>query len=232
MNNNPHNRQQGWGLLECLIATGLAAWLMLSVWQVLWLYRSSYREVNQQLAEGFDFMLIASMLRDRIRHAGFTPCGAVTHLVTQPALPAYEISKHATQITFNRMSSPYDQVSVLTDWQLHLASGHPMSLNRPYLLADCFHAERIAIIQQVAGSILLARSLHFHYVPPTYIGEWLSESFNVVDGKGLMYRARRQDVLSREITGFHVEQEKQILRLQLQTHHLGMHEVTAAMRMP
>jgi hypothetical protein len=84
---------------------------------------------------------------------------------------------------------------------------------KTHLIADCYHAELIhikAIKTSYEGQqVELSNALHFNYLPPVYLGEWLSETYYMryKPYPALMVKTLHADVLSPEVLAFHVKEK-------------------------
>ncbi|MCX7115580.1 MAG: hypothetical protein NTW08_06710 [Gammaproteobacteria bacterium] len=228
----------GVSLIELMIAGSLSSFLVLALWQGLAIHQQTYRVMNQQLTDDVDLVMVSSMLTERIHHAGFTPCLSLAKLVTSDEAKAtllpYQIDNAAHRLTLNRMARGYqDGIKVLGDRQLSVASATVFDLNRVYLIADCSHAELVRVSSHTSNTLTMQQPLRFSYAPPIFLGEWISESFDVVKGKGLMLHALSSDVLSQAIQSFDIQWIKatHLFRLRLGTENHQSHWVVAAMRM-
>lgn len=235
------NKLQGISLLELMLASALSSFIVLAVWQGLAIQQRAMNQIHHHMAVDVELASVASILRDRIRHAGFSPCLSLAHLVTldeeaNPLLP-YQLDELGQRLTLNRMGDAYQEVTVINDHELRV--NRQKKSTSVHLISDCFHAELVRISQHDRNGILLQHPLRFSYQPPVFLGEWQSESFEVIKGKGLMLHGHRSDVLSDRVQQLeiHLLEDKQRFRLKLQVEvdHLARqvksYWVVATMRM-
>lgn len=208
------NHTRGVSLVELMIALCIASFLSLGVWQIVMISQRAYQSVNQALSDAFELTLVGEFLADRIRHAGFMPCLAIDRLVTSDGgngmLQPYAWEPHQTRLVLNRMSMHYVSAHLIDTQHIQVDENlGAVDQTKSYVIADCYHAEIVRVSRQAhvhAGDQLeFIQTLQFSYLSPLYIGEWLSEGFSVVPHKGLMYQARRHDVLSQAVQRMSVQ---------------------------
>ena len=183
-------RQQAFGLVELLLGLLLGSFLLMLLTRQYLIAKQHSDKTFQAIQLAYDKQAISELLRRSIRQAGFTPCGALGQLVmpsddgTAPkqAIAVNVGDKQALQIM--RMSDEVAIVTkVLSPHQLIVEADATFKLKEKVLLADCFHAEVNTITASrrlgTNWQIALKQALHFTYVPPIYIGEWLEERFFV-----------------------------------------------------
>jgi hypothetical protein len=205
-------RHSGMGLIELLITLLLGSIIVASLIQ---LYLSSKRyanDVEHLLAAQFDLRWVDDLVRQSIRHAGFTPCLGIDDLeVRDSRLPTKKIAAIQLQqrplqsLQINHMNEVFTQIiDSPSSTQLQVADSIFFKTQRPILIADCEHAEiqQLAAVTPLAqGSLLtLRKPLIFSYAAGAYVGEWLEERWFIKNhpqrGRALYYQATQSEELT------------------------------------
>lgn len=203
-------KARGLTLLELLVALSIGIFLTGAAFHFLLIVNRIYNDIHEKMLDEFELSLVETLLRDRLKQAGFTPCLSITKLMSidehDRPLAAYLIEKD--KITLHRMGK-HQVATVLGKNSLLLDHAFSYKAARAYVLSDCYHAE-IVHIQTVEASdsdsyLFLTKPLYFFYHAPVYFGEWLSESFYVSPSKGLVYESGRVDTLSQAVSFMSVE---------------------------
>lgn len=214
------NKQRGISLIELLISLSLASFiLLLLIQQYVWV-KQNYQRMQNEWNEMNDLQAIVDLMRDRVQHAGFTPCANVEQLKTIDPRDGHALFAIATQddrLLINYMSESFALVFALwNNQQLVIAPSQALAeqlRERPIIIADCYHAEidSVAMITSMRDGILitLRHPLRFNYHSPIYVGEWVQSSFFMrktsQNERSLFYQHDRADALSSIIKNFVVQ---------------------------
>jgi type II secretory pathway component PulJ len=224
----------GFSLIELLIAVGLACFLLMGVWRVYSTFHRTHDRLHSQMTEAIELQLIESLLRHRIRSAGYTPCMPLDRLLTEEPLFANKFTKDS--ITLNQMDEPVYPVLSLDNQNLILNQHANLDPAKLYLIADCYHAELVRIRTTYKQHVVLLHPLHFNYEQPVYFGSWLSERFfmRYKPKPALMVQHIQTEMLSSEVIAFQVGEinstGSQLLKIKLQTQSLPTHQLQVRVR--
>ncbi|MFZ4076567.1 MAG: PilW family protein [Legionellaceae bacterium] len=225
-------RQRGFGLIELCIGLALTTGLMILLVEHVRHTRVQYERIETFMDESMTLQWVSDLIRHSVQSAGFTPCLRVDHLISdqngRSFSPLDVIPSPHARLTIRRMDEEVVRVlSIPSPLRVLVASSH-LRLNRPVIIADCYHAEVHALeaIQSTpSGSLLiLKRPLQFTYDSTAYVGAWVVESF-FIKNASLYYQQTRVDGLSRRIVDFYATLSKQHhqiflkMRLKLQDGH-------------
>ena len=208
---------QGMTLIEILVAMLLSS-LMAAALVHYYLYsKINYRDDEQQVNRVIDSLWTATLLRQDLQKAGFTPCQSLQTLhsldrrkidtqalkaitVIQSPLPQLQIqymdAHYATLLT--RISGQQFVVETDSRWQ----NGDGL------LIADCDHAEVHTLKsihyygQQARIGLLNAPLTAFK--PPIYVGQWIEKRWSIrplKNGQMALFHgsAAREEEISNEI---------------------------------
>lgn len=209
---HPRKSQRGIGLPEFLIGLLIASVLMTLLIQQYLSRKQHYQQTQTMLEDAFELELVRDLIRNSVKRAGFTPCVSLNVLETsdnretKAPLTAFEI--HAGVHSALRIQRMSEKFSTVLDWigaqDLLIQSNYPYRNNQSILIADCYHAEVQTIVAtrktQSGMEIRVMKPFIFHYVPPIYLGEWVSESFFTQKNKqqvsSLFYQANHAEELT------------------------------------
>lgn len=198
-----HNqREQGFGLLECLIGTMLAL-TMLSILLQQYVQIKFQTELARQAMQTESRVdRVLELLKNSGHQAGFTPCLPIGDLQSFDHrngrnLQAIRIDKLGnSKLILQRMTHFIPALAHRQANHFTLNASWKSKSHNPVIIADCQHAEVLDQYQIKAQSIQFFHTLKYIYHPPIYIGEWLSESFwvkpNLNGQPALFYQAHQQ----------------------------------------
>lgn len=202
----------GFSLTELLVSFFISTLLILVLTQHLLSMSRQHYHVHAMLDQTMELQWVLDVMRDRVHHAGFTPCRRLDHLVStdtrewpESLLPIEIDQGDPAKLNLRKMNeTALMQIKIKTSTVLFVnKSDKIISLrsDRPVLIADCTHAEvhDIASIESARGGsvVTLKKPLVFDYSPEVYMGEWMSESFYFK--KALFYKQHRTDKLTSQI---------------------------------
>lgn len=232
----------GHSLIELLVVTGLTSFMLAGLLPIYFAFQRTHHQLEKQITETYELHLVETLLRDHIRRAGFTPCMPINSLLNEDGLFAYQLQRRpphliATALTLNRMENPM-VIKWLDGDRLMLNQGAHIDKTKPYLIADCYHAELIQVksthLALDGVRLELVKPLRFDYVAPVYIGEWLNETFYVREKPhpALMVKGVLTEVLTPEVSALLVEEkkERQLLQLSLKMKTAETHQIVAKVR--
>lgn len=198
-----HNqREQGFGLLECLIGTMLALTILTILLHQYVHIKFQTELAKQAMQTESRLHTVLELLKSSGHQAGFTPCLPIGELQSFDhrngyGLQAIRIDKLSnSKLILQRMTHfipafAHSQANHFTLNALWKSKSH-----NPVIIADCQHAEVLDNYQIKAQSIQFFHTLKYNYHPPIYIGQWLSESFwikpNLNGQPALFYQAHQQ----------------------------------------
>lgn len=180
---------QGLGLPELLLSIFLASFVLLIAIQSF-LFQKNHFSANARILEREnELSMVADLLRDSILHAGYTPCGSITDLLSRD----HRLQNQSVQalktgsspglfLKTARLVDHYATLNMAPEGsRLVLPEKLPFELKHSVLIADCQHAE-VHTIDAVERDnhrtvLQLKTPLHFKYRSPTYIGRWLEQSW-------------------------------------------------------
>ena len=210
-------REQGFGLPELMIGFFLSTFILMMVMQHVLQAKQQSQIIFSALDASLELQWVSDFVRSRVRMAGFTPCLRLDHLEcfdarvkAESMAPIEVINDPETRLMIHRMRDDKvavaRQISALT-WAI---DSPVVRIDRPVVIADCYHAEVHDIENMVQSGqdyiITLKEPLMFDYEPPVYLGEWISELFFVratsTGSRALFYRYHRVDQLSEKIRDF------------------------------
>lgn len=206
--------QKGIGLSELLITLLISSFIIMGLMNHYLATKKYYNRLQKKLANTIDLQLVAELLRDSIRKAGFTPCLNVDNLTT---LDQRENVKPLKGLEFNVVDKPWLRLSrmdehfssvieIINPTQLVLGSKHALHTDDAILIADCYHAEVQKIRYVHQQTIQLMKPLAFTYYSPIYVGAWLEETFairpNQAGKRALFYQLKHQEELTAVISNF------------------------------
>lgn len=191
-------KQMGMGLLEMMISLLLSTLVITALVQYYLNCKRHYQQLQIALDQTLEMQLVHDLMQTSVQMAGFTPCVSIPYLTMHEAKFAIKATANSLQI--GRMSEDFATVRQFINATTVLTT--PIrTLKRPVLIADCYHAE-IQEISQVyqsksATEITFKKPLHFTYIAPVYLGEWLEERFFIhPPAKGLYYQMHHTEQLT------------------------------------
>jgi|GEM_PF-1102716 len=209
------NPQRGMGVPEVLVSLLLASLITTALLNHYLGTKQQYQQVEKNLEKAYEMQLLTELIRGSVRHAGFTPCRGINHLITLDTrnhhknIKAIEVMGDAqSSFKINRMSEYFDSVvNILRPTELLITRRQVLNPEHPILVADCYHAEihQISKIRKTATGqkITLTKALSFEYQPPIYLGELLEETYflrSLPNQKSsLFYQMNHADELSADI---------------------------------
>jgi len=241
----------GFSLTELLVSFFISTLLILILTQHLLAMSRQHHHVHAALDQAMELQWVLDVMRDKVHHAGFTPCRRLDHLITidtrehpESLLPIEIDQDDSSKLYLRKMNEAvFTQASIKSNAVLFINKLDKfVSLNpdRPVLIADCTHAEvhDVASIEPTRGGrlVTLKTPLVFDYEPEVYVGEWMSESFYFK--KALFYKQHRADKLTSQIQQIqfelkhHADTAYPILGMQFVLHDGRSESFEARVRMP
>ncbi|MDF1827590.1 MAG: prepilin-type N-terminal cleavage/methylation domain-containing protein [Legionellaceae bacterium] len=205
-----YRKSAGFSLTELLVSFFISTLLILILIQHLLSVSRQHHHVHAALDQVMELQWVLDVMRDRIHHAGFTPCRRLDHLISidtrerpESLLPVEISPNDPTKLYLRNMNeTALTKISIKTNTVIFMDKSASLKSDRPVLIADCTHAEvhDIASISAVRGGTLvtLKKPLVFEYDPEVYLGEWMSESFYFKQA-ALFYKQHRADKLTSQI---------------------------------
>lgn len=205
----------GFSLTELLVSFFIATLLILVLTQHLLSVSRQHHHVHAALDQTMEMQWVLDVMRDRVHHAGFTPCRRLDHLIStdtreypESLLPIEIDRDDPTKLYLRKMNeAAFTQLSMRSNITVFIHQSVSLNLDRPVLIADCTHAEvhDVASIEPTRGGrlVTLKKPLVFDYEPQVYVGEWMSESFYFK--KALFYKQHRADKLTSQIKSMKFE---------------------------
>ena len=202
------HKQLGFSLTELLVSFFISTLLILILTQHLLSVSRQHHQVYATLDQAMELQWVFDVMRDRVHHAGFTPCRRLDHLITtdtrdvaQSLLPI-EVDQEGQKLWIRKMNeAALTQIDIKTNTVFFINQSISLKPERPILIADCVHAEvhDVDSIESTRGGHLvhLKKPRVFDYEPQVYVGEWMSESFYFK--KALFYQQHRADKLTSQI---------------------------------
>jgi len=199
----------GFGLTELLVSFFISTLLILILTQHLLSVSRQYHQIHATLDQAMELQWVFDVIRDRVHHAGFTPCRRLDHLIVadtrdspESLLPIEVETGEHIKLNLRKMNEAVlTQVIIQTNVVFFINQSVRLHVGRPILIADCMHAEvhDIDSIQPTRGGklVTLKKPLVFDYEPEVYVGEWMSEAFYFK--QGLFYKQHRADKLTSQI---------------------------------
>jgi len=204
-----YRRVTGFSLTELLVSFFISTLLILILTQHLLSMSRQHHHVHAALDQAMELQWVLDVMRDRVHHAGFTPCRRLDHLITtdtrdlpEPLFPIEISPNDPAKLYIRKMNeTALTQISIKTNTMIFMDKSVSLKPDRPILIADCTHAEvhDITSIEAARGGklVTLKKPLVFEYEPSVYVGEWMSESFYFKHG--FMYKQHRADKLTSQI---------------------------------
>jgi len=218
-------RQQGSSLVELMVALLLSSFLCALLIQQYLISKRHYLDVQKTLSQSSELVWITELLRNSIRHAGFTPCAninqlqGVDHRSQSPIPQAIALD----ELNITRMSTDFSPVIRQQFDKVSVTNNTRFKVGQLVLVSDCFHAEieHISAISHGGNEAILHLSapLTFVYQSPIFVGEWLEERFfirkNTQGEKALYYQQQQSEELSDAIDELTAEDQQGVLLITL-----------------
>jgi hypothetical protein len=238
--------QQGIGLAELLIALLISSILMLVLITQYLHVHQHYFQLLKTIEQDIDIELVSTLIRDSIRHAGFTPCLNIEHLdvfdseTNRQKLLSVSIEELPMPIlTIRRMSKYFDNVlGVIGPTELSTTSHALLHAGETIMIADCYHAEiqKIStILNTTEGRLLnLTRPLHWAYHAPIFLGKWVEERFSKKPTGGFIYDYLHAEELTHAIERFTPKIKKmdglRVVDIELSQDYIGSSSIKTRLR--
>lgn len=202
-------KHAGFGLTELLISFFISTLLILILTQHLLSISRQHAEVHATLDKAMELQWVFDVIRDRVHHAGFTPCRRLDHLIStdtrdipESLLPLEIDGEGRSKLWIRKMNeASITQARFKSNTMFFMDASMRLKPDRPILIADCTHAEvhEIERIESIRKGqlVYLRKPLVFNYEREVYVGEWMSESFFLK--KALFYQQHRVDKLTSQI---------------------------------
>ena len=203
------HKQLGFGLTELLVSFFISTLLILILTQHLLSVSRQHHQVHATLDQAMELQWVFDVMRDRVHHAGFTPCRRLDHLIStdtrdmpESLLPIEIEQEGHVKLYLRKMNeAAITQARIKTSTVFFINKSESLKPDRPLLIADCTHSEvhDVERIEPTRGGhlVYLKKPLVFDYEPEAYVGEWMSEVFYFK--KVLFYQQHRADKLSNQI---------------------------------
>lgn len=232
-----NDKQAGLGLPEMMISLFLSGMITVALMNQYVGIKQHFLRLQAAMGEALDVQWAGELIRDSIRHAGFTPCLNLDNLIVQDQrnspmhLTAVELG---SDLVIHRMSSKFNVVvGEPSSTYLQTTRDAILHTNQSILIADCEHAEVQNVLAvhnaQNVQYITLEKPLAFHYQPPIYVGEWLQERF-FVRRLGLFYQQEHVDELTDQITSMSLKQLASRIQVMFRTKSGQVYELETAIR--
>ncbi|OGV28059.1 MAG: hypothetical protein A3F18_05295 [Legionellales bacterium RIFCSPHIGHO2_12_FULL_37_14] len=211
-------KHKGFSLLELLTVLALSSLILPIIFNAYTSYQQNQNNLKNHLSEYADFIFIKSLLINSIHEAGYAPCLPLASLDSQENLPQVKILPQG--ITLNRMKTPLAEVTLIDERHIEWWDKQKLDLTNTYILADCYHAE-LTKINHVSASfpkkiISLEKPLTQAFIPPIYMGVWLSETISLNPATNtLIYHTSHSDTLSAKVNKFTAEINNKLLTIKL-----------------
>lgn len=202
-------KQAGFSLTELLVSFFISTLLILILTQHLLSVSRQHHQVHAALDQAMELQWVFDVIRDRVHHAGFTPCRRLDHLknidtrdVPESLLPIEIDQGNHAKLHLRKMNeAAVSQVHIKTNTVFFINKSVSLNPDRPILIADCMHAE-VHDVEHIEPTrrgrlVYLKKPLVFGYEPQVYVGEWMSEAFYLK--KALFYQQHRADKLTSHI---------------------------------
>jgi len=239
-------KQAGFGLTELLVSFFISTLLILILTQHLLSVSRQHHQVHATLDQAMELQWVFDVIRDRVHHAGFTPCRRLDHLVSidtrdvpESLMPIELDQEHHAKLYLRKMNeAAITQASIKTNTVFFMNKSVSLKPDRPIIIADCTHAEvhDVERIEPTRGGhlVYLKKPLVFDYEPQVYVAEWMVEAFYFK--KALFYQQHRADKLTSHIKSIFFELENHTsypkLRMQFVLHDGTSDSLEARVRMP
>tara|TARA_Y100000588_G_C14227306_1_gene913755 strand:- start:1479 stop:2210 length:732 start_codon:yes stop_codon:yes gene_type:complete len=225
------NKISGFGVTEQLISILISSIILMCLVQFYLSFKKFFFLYHMKAQEFSENILISELIRNRIQHAGFTPCMNVKHLIStnifddqKPIRPFTVQMLPSPQLTIERMSENYDHTTIVDSRHIIIDNNQfKLKKNDKILIADCFHCETASVqsLKKSKGQsvIELSHALAHRYQGRVYVGSYLKETFYLSTLRGydeFRYDLDRSEVLSDSMTTFqpiHVDQNEIIIRM-------------------
>lgn len=235
----------GMTLTEILVVLFISSMLMTVVLSLYSAMRRHYDNLENSLNDSMDKQNLVHLIRENIREAGFTPCIGLNHLksidtrnyISDLKAMSFNLSPNSG-LKVNRMSSEFSEVLQQTSAnKLRLTNETKFSMQRPIIIADCYHAEihTLKSIQKRSDcqEIELIAPLAFDYELPAYVGEWIEASFFVKKTQSTLYYKRgHTDALSDRVEDITVNQHNRLVTVILSFKNNENQQLETLMRIP
>ncbi|WP_133131179.1 PilW family protein [Legionella yabuuchiae] len=198
----------GFSLTEVLIGMFISSILVLMVINQFLSVKHHVQYISHAMEQDIELQLVVDLMRHSIRHAGFTPCLNLEHLVTADrtqqnrSLSALNIEQGTSRIRIQRMNESFEMVEVLLSDQT-LLTGKAFKTNQLVLIADCYHAEvqKIHRVRTKGDKVMitLEKPFLFNFHEPIYIGHWINEEYLIQrnnHSESLFYKQNHKEELT------------------------------------
>lgn len=238
-------KHAGFSLTELLVSFFISTLLILILTEHVLSVSRQHHQVHATLDQAMELQWVFDVIRDRVHHAGFTPCRRLDHLITtdtrdvaQSLLPI-EVDQEGQKLWIRKMDEAgFTQASMKSNTTFFINKSTSLKPDRPILISDCIHAEvhDVDRIKPTRGGyfVHLKKPLVFDYESQAYVGEWMSELFYFK--KALFYQQHRPDKLTSQIQNIVFELNQHtaypMLSMQFTLHHGMSNSLEARVRMP
>lgn len=239
-------KQLGFSLTELLVSFFISTLLILILTQHVLSVCRQHHQVHATLDQAMEMQWVFDVMRDRVHHAGFTPCRRLDHLVStdtrdipESLLPIEVDQEGHAKLWIRKMNeAALTSINVKTNTIFFIDKSINLKSERPILISDCTHAEvhDVDRIEPTRGGHLvhLKKLLVFDYESQVYVGEWMSESFYFKEA--LFYQQHRADKLTSQIKSMVFELNNRtsypMLSMHFTLHNGTSDSLEAKVRMP
>lgn len=235
---------KGFNLVECCVSMALILIILSALFQQYMQVKQHDDMLHASIEEAMEIRTVLDFMRDRIQHAGFTPCQALHYLqhpseqLSKTDLASITISPN--QIVCRRMGEPFTSADAISTRRIRLMKTIPCLPGDEIVIADCEHVE-IHLVKQIEQrgrgmEIELQPPLIFNYHSAFYVGPWVEESFftrpNKQGENSFIYQAKHTETLTTHIQNMIVKRDTDkvhVLLMSKQHEHLNMQ---VRLRMP
>ena len=243
------NHVKGLSLTELLIALLLSSMITILLMRHYLNAKEHGHSLQMAVEQSYELQLVADLMRQSVKRAGFSPCANIERLMTSDAresgkiLAAFSIADSKLQI--NRMSERFDTVLQIANKNQILASHYySFQPNQFVIIADCYHAEVQQVAQITLGKnrqwLRLAQTLAYNYHDPIYIGPWIEEIYFIRRGRNaktsLFYQLNHAEELTTVVHSLYAyiekNQDQTLLKLKLGLEHQQELKLDTVLRSP
>ncbi len=204
-------KMKGFNLVELSVSMALTL-IVLSVLLQQYVQVKQYDDkLYASIEEVMEIYSILGLMRDRIQHAGFTPCQSLDYLkhstddLNKINFASLTLLPH--QIVSRRMGEPFSSALTLSANRIKLMKNIQCSPGDKVVIADCEHVE-VRLVKQIEQGtkgieMELQHPLTFSYRSNLYVGPWVEERFFMKPSKLgdslLIYQTKHSETLSIQI---------------------------------
>jgi hypothetical protein len=207
-------KAKGLSLSELLVSLFIASLILAALMQLYLHMQTYFSKITQNIGDSLSYQLVISLLENSIHHAGFTPCGGLSHLsildTRNPLNIPKSLSIDKNTIAVDRMDENFSLSKVLDSHRVQVQRNPYFVETQNIILSNCEKAEihTIVKIQETTTNyraLILSAATHFSINEKIFVGEWLEEKFILKD-KVLSYYLTHGEKLAERISNFLMRQ--------------------------